>query len=84
MNNILEAIPKLYKKNGSGRYFVEFDDVFFADKFAKGIQRQFKELGFSDDECRQLVDQRMGKVYMDIETAISIYNVEREVCEAMS
>ena len=84
MKNIIEAIPKLYKKNGSGKYYVEFDDVFYADKFARGIQKQLKDLGFTDDDCRLIVDQRMGKVYMDMDTAESIYNVENDICEIMS
>lgn len=84
MNNILEAIPNLYPRNNSGKYFVEFDDVFFADKFAKGIQKQFEALGFSGLECQKLIEQRMGKVYIDVDSALSIYNVEKEICEVMS
>ena len=84
MKNILEAIPKLYKKNGSGKYYIEFDDVFYAEKFSKGIQRQLKELGFIESDCKKLVEQRMGKVYMDIDTAKKIYEVENEICEVIS
>jgi hypothetical protein len=80
MKNIIEAIPKLYKKNKSGKYYVEFEDVFFADKFSKGIKKQLKQLGFTEDACNSIVIQSMGKIYMDINSAEKIYNVEVELC----
>lgn len=67
--NIIEAIPTLYPKTGSGKYKAEFEDEKEAHKFAVGIREQLIDIGLNIDNCYDIVQQRNSNVYIDIEEA---------------
>jgi len=83
--NIIDAIKELYPQLNTGDYIAEFpDDMDAARNFAEGVRNQLKDLGVSQDETWDIVEQRNTNVYIrvwavDIPDLSNIENEKEEV-----